>query len=333
LAVASAAPTGDTFDFGWAAWHNINGVWTWGNPADGLSDPPPAGVNFSGAGGIVGKFTFGTPGTFSFLGNPLVVTSSASVDPDGELETWTIAISAQDGGPIYDPVDKVAEAGGVFRGWHLREITIGQFAPYTGGDPLNASNFVGFETPQPVGEWSFENARTEYFAGATPATSNQEIAYARPFGDLDFDADVDSDDYPIWSNNFGATGVTAFAQGDASGDTNVDAADYTVWRDNLGADFAVPALTDAQTSFAKQEPTGVYFNRQFMSPPGTPGLILYDDGVYEVNNPQVTRIVMTIDVRRQTTTAAVPEPSALVTLLIITAMLHNSRGLIVRGVQ
>ena len=56
-----------------------------------------------------------------------------------------------------------------------------------------------------------------------------------PIGDGNSDQIVDSADYTVWANDFGANGPGN--SGDFDEDNKVDAADYTYWADNFGADY------------------------------------------------------------------------------------------------
>jgi hypothetical protein len=67
-------------------------------------------------------------------------------------------------------------------------------------------------------------------------------AHQLPWADFNGDGRVDSGDYAIWRQNFGAT-VTPGSDGDANGDGVVDAKDYTVWRDQLGETDGMSPLT------------------------------------------------------------------------------------------
>ncbi|MEN1679042.1 MAG: malectin domain-containing carbohydrate-binding protein [Planctomycetota bacterium] len=67
-------------------------------------------------------------------------------------------------------------------------------------------------------------------------------------GDYDGSGLVDTADYAVWKNAFGATGSQP---ADGNGDQVVDAADFTIWRDNLGAsrpdvELSSPAAAEPQ---------------------------------------------------------------------------------------
>ncbi|MCA9240640.1 MAG: multicopper oxidase domain-containing protein [Planctomycetales bacterium] len=57
-------------------------------------------------------------------------------------------------------------------------------------------------------------------------------------GDYDQDGDVDPDDYALWRDTYGSTGIDLAADGNNDG--MVDAADYTIWRDNVSAGAVAP---------------------------------------------------------------------------------------------
>lgn len=58
-----------------------------------------------------------------------------------------------------------------------------------------------------------------------------------PVTDADFNGDtmVDIEDYTIWRDTLGATGLTPYDLGDANGDGNVTEADYNAWRSEFGS--------------------------------------------------------------------------------------------------
>lgn len=321
-ASAKATPVGDTFDFGWDGFFNdAIGQWTWG------ADEGAVGVTFDNAGGTVGNFTFGTPETFSFLGNDIRLDTFVT-ETGPTSETWSFVIESVDGGPIFDPIDGLADNGGFFRAWHLREIFIGgegesividpntdppttEFVWNT-ADMIQSDTFVDFASPVGLQAWTSADSTSTWFSGEELASTGQTDGLR--IGDLDFDGLVNDTDRGIWEANFGKTGVEAFQEGDANGDTVVDAADYTSWRDNLGADtrllpegvegFFARAELPADTS---DTTTGIVLNRQF----DNPGLIVYDDGVFQAQNPEVSRIEITVDVTTTGAAAtAIPEPTS-----------------------
>ncbi|MEM6798703.1 MAG: matrixin family metalloprotease [Planctomycetota bacterium] len=75
-------------------------------------------------------------------------------------------------------------------------------------------------------------------------------AIATVTGDYNFDGSVDTDDYNLWRQQFGAVGAGFAADGNR--DKQVDGADYAVWRNNLT--FAAAA---ALTASSAPEPSAV----------------------------------------------------------------------------
>lgn len=74
-------------------------------------------------------------------------------------------------------------------------------------------------------------------------------------GDYNFDGLVDSADYALWGDQFGAIAPqpVEIGEADGNGDGRIDAADYTMWRDQLDSESAVEA-------FAVPEPGGLAFS-------------------------------------------------------------------------
>jgi hypothetical protein len=75
-------------------------------------------------------------------------------------------------------------------------------------------------------------------------------------GDYDQNGIVNSADYTIWKQNFGAS-VTAGSGADGNGDGKIDAADYTVWRDHLGQSLVGGAGSGSLSTSAVPEPTSL----------------------------------------------------------------------------
>lgn len=66
----------------------------------------------------------------------------------------------------------------------------------------------------------------------SPNPVSVSVAYL-PAGDYDENGVVDHEDYEVWKDTFGTTGVGLLADGNRN--QIVDLADYTIWRDHLGA--------------------------------------------------------------------------------------------------
>ncbi|MEN1678471.1 MAG: hypothetical protein AAGJ46_02685 [Planctomycetota bacterium] len=86
--------------------------------------------------------------------------------------------------------------------------------------------------------------------GLSPTSSVVLVDDLLP-GDFNGDGLVDTDDYAVLGDTFGAT-VPASTGADGNGDGVVNAADYTVWRDTLGDS----GLLAPQTVTATPEPAG-----------------------------------------------------------------------------
>lgn len=69
------------------------------------------------------------------------------------------------------------------------------------------------------------------------ATTFAEVIGQAPVIDADFNGDtvVDANDYALWRDSLGATGLNPYDLGDANGDGTVDDADYAAWRSSYNA--------------------------------------------------------------------------------------------------
>ncbi len=72
-------------------------------------------------------------------------------------------------------------------------------------------------------------------------------------GDYDFDGEVDTDDYAVWSASYSSTTLLA---ADANGDGVVNAADYTTWRDNVGGASTLGTSSDTDVRFGADAGVG-----------------------------------------------------------------------------
>lgn len=341
FAYACAAParadiTGDTFAFGMEGWFNSPA-----NPGSGWDWYPTDSPN-GGPSETVGVFTFGTPGTFDFLGNTLVLSSTAiSTGPD--TQRWIFSLTAQDGGLIFDPAagyyDAVTNPNGV-RAFHLREFTFGSydFSPphdnpaFGVSDLLNDPDFATFATlPDDytgIGDWISNSSRMTFFDANGPASTDQgNLSAGEVDADFNGDRDVDGADFLTWQRQF-FTLQNPGSGADADGNGFVDEFDFAEWADEYGT--VVPTVfgdTPGTISmFAKVEPDGILMNRQFSSSIYGDGFLLYDDGIGGMpNDVEAVRIEFSLDVRLSPSGSSIPEPAGLCSVLIGLLALGHAR--------
>ncbi|MEM8945281.1 MAG: hypothetical protein AAGD11_08870 [Planctomycetota bacterium] len=306
-----AGPTGDTFEFGLSGWYfdpalqNVGGSgWGWF----------PTGEASSGLATITQSFTFGTPGTYDFLGNTLIVDSQA-ISTGSDTERWLFRITAQDGGLLFNPDVGIFDADTNplgYRAFHLRQLTLGEFAPWTSGDPLNDPNFATFQNlPDPyegLGDWINESSGVSFFDANGPADYT-----IGPYDDADFSRNlvVDGADFLGWQQNY----FSFESRFDADGNGFVDEFDLMIWG-NEYSETSSPYSLDDMTLWAIEQPTGVYLNRSFGNLERL-GVIMFDDGVNSPNDSEITRIEMYVDVRVNAgSVVAVPELGTALLLLV-----------------
>ncbi|MEM8945282.1 MAG: dockerin type I domain-containing protein [Planctomycetota bacterium] len=187
---------------------------------------------------------FGTPTNFDFLGNTLTIDSEVTV-LDSNSETWTISIDAADGGALFEPTSSD------WKGWRIREFALGEFdSPEfdvdEGGNPLDVLNFVNFDIPVSVGEWSVQSL--ELFDLQGLAISTDVFAKAESGGiylQREFDGEglVLVDESGGSSTNLGISEIkftigvqTFFSEvvGDFDSNFVVDGADFLLWQRQFG---------------------------------------------------------------------------------------------------
>lgn len=315
-----AGPDGDTFEFGLSGWYFNPGLqdaggsgWAWFSPED-----------TAGLANTTESFTFGQPGTYDFLGNTLVMTSFA-IPTSATTERWVFRLTAQDGGLIFNPDVGIFDADTNptgYRAFHLRQITLGEFAPWTAGDALNDPSFVTFENLPDnytgIGDWITESSGVSFFDA--DGVADYDIG---PYDDGDFSRNlaVEGDDFLGWQRNY----FTFDGRHDADGNGFVDEFDLVAWESNYG-ETSTPYVLDDLTLWAIEQPTGIYLNRSFSNLERS-GVIVFDDGVNSPNDSEITRIEMYVDVVVSGAVSAVPEPNTAVILgVACVALASRSRN-------
>ena len=131
------------------------------------------------------------------------------------------------------------------------EVIFGEgFAPQVGNrfeiittaGPINSNKFAGASLPGlPAGmDW-----------GIHYDSNVVTLAISVP-GDYSGNGTVDADDYTVWRDTLGQTGVFLAADGD--GDNDVDADDYAFWKAHFGETSAAARRTSASSVESEPRP-------------------------------------------------------------------------------
>ncbi len=156
--------------------------------------------------------------------------------------------------------------------------------------------------------WLLGQLQIEAVTGGTSADLYLQIGdrgmneVTLAYGDYDFDSEVDTDDFTIWSDSYGSATLLA---ADGSGDGMVDAADYTVWRDHVGDPSVLGTSLDTDVRFGADPGAGA---EPLHNASTDRGINLAGD------DPEVSITILAAPATA--TSYSVPEPSA-VTLLIV----------------
>lgn len=157
-------------------------------------------------------------------------------EPEGSLEIELASLSS---------FDKFLIAGSATLGGTL-DVVLLNFTP----QPGDSFDFIDWESVT----GTFDSVNLPSLGGGLTWDLSQlyitgSLSVAGTLGDYDLDGSVDVNDFTVWRQGFGTSGIGLASDGNRNG--VVDAADYVLWRDHFGqGNSALAATVPEPTSAA-----------------------------------------------------------------------------------